>query len=182
MVLVQDDDSHDSHVIYYLSRSLMTTETKYLHVEKLTLAVVQRFCHYILLRKTTVIFNCNPMQHILTLKFLVGKYSKWLVILQEFDLEFEHAKSKKSLVFSKLICDRPSTETKNVAEDSLPDESLFLISFDDTWYRDIIIYLQTQTFWPDISSIDCRRIWYQARQYIILGDTLYYHGIDSIFR
>jgi hypothetical protein len=41
MVLVQEDDSHDEHVIYYLIWSLMTTEAKYLHVEKLTLAVVQ---------------------------------------------------------------------------------------------------------------------------------------------
>jgi hypothetical protein len=68
MVLVQEDDSHDEHVIYYLSRSLMTTETKYLHVEKLALAavqVVQHFHHYILLCKTTVISDCNPMQHIL---------------------------------------------------------------------------------------------------------------------
>jgi hypothetical protein len=49
MVLIQEDDSHDSHVIYYLSRSLMTTETKYLHVEKLALVAVQavqRFRHY----------------------------------------------------------------------------------------------------------------------------------------
>jgi hypothetical protein len=69
-----------------------------------------------------------------------------------------------------------------VAEDSLPDESLFLISSDDVWYRDIIIYLQTQTFWPDLSSTDRRRIRYQARQYIILGDTLYRRGVDSIFR
>jgi hypothetical protein len=151
MVLVQEDDSHDEHVIYYLSRSLMTTEAKYLHVEKLALAavqVVQCFRHYILLRKTTVISDCNPMQHILTCQLLGGKYSKWIVILQEFDLEFERAKSKKYLVFSELICDLPSTETENVAEDSLPDESLFLISSDDAWYGDIIIYLQTQTFGP----------------------------------
>jgi hypothetical protein len=89
MVLVQEDDSHDEHAIYYLSLSLMTIESKYLHVEKLALAAVQdvqRFCHYILLRKTTVIFDCNPMQHILTRQFLGGKYSKWIVILQEFDL------------------------------------------------------------------------------------------------
>jgi hypothetical protein len=48
MVLVQEDDSHDDHVIYYLSQSLMTTKMKYLHVEKLPLAVVQvvqRFPH-----------------------------------------------------------------------------------------------------------------------------------------
>jgi hypothetical protein len=137
-----------------LSRSLTTTEAKYLHVEKLALAAVQAvqcFRHYILLRKTTVISDCNPVQHILTHQFLGGKYSKWIVILQEFDLEFERTKSKKYLVFSNLICDLPSTNTKNVAEDSLPDESIFMISFDDVWYRDIIIYLETQTFRPDLS-------------------------------
>jgi hypothetical protein len=185
MVLVQEDDANDEHVIYYLSRSLTPTEIKYLHVEKLALAAVQavqRFRHYILSRKTTVISNCNPMQHILTRQLLGGKYSKWIVILQEFDLEFERAKSKKSLVFAELICDFPYSETENVAADSLPDESLFLISSDDLWYGDIIIYLQTQTFWPTLSSTDRRRIRYQARQYIILGDTLYRRGIDSIFR
>jgi hypothetical protein len=104
------------------------------------------------------------------------------VILQEFDLEFERAKSKKSLVFAELICDLPYTEIENVAEDSLPDESLFLISSDVEWYEDIIIYLQMQTFQPDLSTTDRRRIRYQARQYIILDDTLYCHDIDSIFR
>jgi hypothetical protein len=166
MVLVQEDDSHDEHAIYYLSWSLTTTETKYLHVEKLALAavqVVQRFRHYILSRKTMVISNCNPMQHILARQLLGGKYSKWIVILQDFDLEFECAKSKKSLVFSELICDVPYSETENVVADSLPDESLFLISSDDLWYGDIIIYLQTQTFRPNLSSTDRRRICYQAR-------------------
>ena len=97
-------------------------------------------------------------------------------------MEFEQAKSKKSLVFSKLISDFPDSETENVEANSLPDESLFLISSDDLWYGDIIIYLQTQTFWPNFSSTDRRRIHYQARQYIILGDTLYRRGIDLVFR
>jgi hypothetical protein len=66
MGLVQEDYSHDEHGIYYLNRSLTTTEAKYLHVEKLALAAVQHFCHYILLRRTTVISDCNPMQHSLT--------------------------------------------------------------------------------------------------------------------
>jgi hypothetical protein len=122
------------------------------------------------------------MHHILTGQFLVGKYSKWVVILQEFDLEFECAKSKKSLVFSELICDLSCFEMENVAADSLPDESLFLISSDDLWYEDIIIYLQTQTFRPNFSSTDRRQIRYQARQYIILGDTLYHHGIVFVFQ
>jgi hypothetical protein len=69
-----------------------------------------------------------------------------------------------------------------VSADSLPDESIFLISSDDTLYGDIIIHIQTQTFWPTLSSTDHRRIRYQSRQYIILSDTLYCHGVDSIFR
>jgi hypothetical protein len=147
----------------------------YQHVEKLALAAVQavqRFRHYILSRKTIVISHCNPMQHILTRQLLGGKYSKWIVILQEFDLEFDHATSKKSLVFAELICDFPHTATEKVAVDSLPDESLFLISTDDIWYGDIIIYLQTQTFRPAVSSAERRRIRYQARHYIV-GYVLY---------
>jgi hypothetical protein len=94
-------------------------------------------------------------------------------------LEFDRATSKKSLVFAELICDFPHSGTENVAVDSLPDESLFLISTDDIWYGDIIIYLQTQTFQPVLSSVERRRLRYQARQY---GDTLYHRGIDSVFR
>jgi hypothetical protein len=84
MVLIQEDDANDEHVIYYLSRSLTPTEIKYLHVKKLALAAiqaVQRFRHYILSHKTTVISHCNPMQHILTHQLVGGKYSKWIVIL-----------------------------------------------------------------------------------------------------
>ena len=86
------------------------------------------------------------MMYILTKQLLGGKYSKWIVILQEFDLEFEKSKAKKSLVFAELMCDFPSTDTETVAEESIADESLFLISTLDPWYGDIIVYLQTQSF------------------------------------
>jgi hypothetical protein len=45
MVLVQEDDELQEHVIYYLSRTLMGPELRYSHVEKLALEyfhVVQR--------------------------------------------------------------------------------------------------------------------------------------------
>jgi hypothetical protein len=41
MVLIQEDDVHDEHVVYYLSQSLTPTEIRYQHVEKLALATVQ---------------------------------------------------------------------------------------------------------------------------------------------
>ena len=90
MVLVQEESGIE-HPIYYLSCNLNDTESKYSHVKNLALAavqVVQRFRHYILLRKTTIISKCNPMTYILSRQLLGGKYSKWIVILEEFDLEF----------------------------------------------------------------------------------------------
>jgi hypothetical protein len=40
MVLVQEDDELCEHVIYYLSRNLVSPKLKYYHVEKIALAVV----------------------------------------------------------------------------------------------------------------------------------------------
>ena len=91
-------------MIYYLSKSLIDSKTRYSRVEKLALAtliVVQKFCHYILLRNTMVLANQNPMYYILTRQVLGGKYSQWIVILHEFDLEFAKSTSKKSLVLSR---------------------------------------------------------------------------------
>ena len=72
-----------------------------------------------------------------------GKYNKWIVILQEFDLEFVLAKSKKSLIFAELISDFPREAEELVCEDTFLDEYIFLISTLYPWYGVIIIYLQT---------------------------------------
>jgi hypothetical protein len=185
MVLVQKDSNDEEHVIYYLSKSLSGPELRYSHVEKLALAAfiaVQRFRHYILLCTTTVIEDSNPMYHVLTCQVLGGKYSKWIVILQEFDLEFTKVKTKKSLVFSELICAFPRADENIEPRDSLPDESLFLISTSDPWYGDILLYLQTQRFQPNISREERRHIRHHSHHYLILDDTLYRRGIDTILQ
>lgn len=64
VVLVQDDDDGTEHVVYYLSRDLLDTETRYASVKNLALAVVhvvQCFHHYILLCTMKVISNYNSM-------------------------------------------------------------------------------------------------------------------------
>ena len=52
MVLVQEDEELQEHVIYYLIQNLIDVEIYYSHVEKLSLATihaVQILRHYILL-------------------------------------------------------------------------------------------------------------------------------------
>jgi hypothetical protein len=63
MVLVQEDDLFSEYVIYYLSQGLVRPELNYSHIKKLALAtfhVVQRFRHYVMFRKATIIVIVNP--------------------------------------------------------------------------------------------------------------------------
>jgi hypothetical protein len=110
MVLVQEDDLLKKHVIDYLSQGLVGPELNYSHVEKLVLATIhamQWFCHYIMLLKTIVVVVVNPFQYVLTGHVIDRKISRWIVILQEFDLDFVSAKSKSSLVFVERISKLP---------------------------------------------------------------------------
>ena len=69
MVLVHESHDGEEYVVYYVSKSLIGPEIRYCHVEKLALAAVfaiQRFRHYILLHKTTIIADASLIYHILT--------------------------------------------------------------------------------------------------------------------
>jgi hypothetical protein len=145
MVLVQEDDWFSEYVIYYLIQGLVGLELNYTHLEKLALAAVhavQRFCHYVMFRKTTVVAIVNPFQYMLTRRVISRKISRWMVILQEFDLDFISAKSKKSLVFAELILELPVESGDVVPEESPIQGDMFLIESSDPWYGDILIYLQ----------------------------------------
>ena len=80
------------------------------------------------------------------------------------------------------MCDLPCAFTDSEPGDSLSDDFLFLISTIDLWYGYLIIYLQTQRFQLTISREDRRRIRHHAKYYLILNDTLYRRGIDTILR
>ena len=66
-----------------------------------------------------------------------------MVILQDFDLDFISAKSKKSLVFAELISELLVDSGDVVPKESPIKGDMFLITSLDPWYGDILIYLQT---------------------------------------
>jgi len=129
-----------------------------------------------------VVAGVNPFQYILTRHIIGEKYNKWFFILQEFDIDFASAKSKKSLVFVELISNFPRLDEDAIHVDSFADEHIFLVLSSDPWYGDIVLYIQTLKFTQYLSRDDWRRVRYQAKKYTIVSDTLYHRGIDSILR
>jgi hypothetical protein len=131
MVLVQEDNLFSKYVSYYLSQGLIGPELNYSHIEKLALATVhavQQFCHYVLFHKTTVIAVVNPFQYMLTRQVIGEKISRWIVVLQEFDLDFVSAKSKKSMVFTELISELLVESGYFVPEESPIRGDMFFIT------------------------------------------------------
>ena len=95
---------------------------------------------------TKVVTNSNPMAFLLSRRILTGKYTRWVVILQEFDLEFVTPKSKKGLALAELISELPTGTQDPPVNDDFLDEHLFGIATDDPWYGDILNYFPTQNF------------------------------------
>eukprot|EP00253_Pinus_taeda_P027042 PITA_27042 len=83
------------------------------------------------------------------------------------------------MVFAELISGLPCGED-TVYEESFPNQHLFIISSLDPWYGDIIVYLQTLKFPSTFSKEECRKLRHLAKDYVIIGDTLYCRGVDSI--
>jgi hypothetical protein len=127
-----------------------------------------------------VVSDVNRFQYVLTRRIIGGKYNKWIVILQEFDLDFTSTKSKKSLVFAELMSDFPRLDEDVIHVDSFVDKNIFLVSSLDPWYGYIVVYLQTLNFPQHLSRDDRRLIRYQAKKYVIIDDTLYCRGVESI--
>jgi hypothetical protein len=78
-----------------------------------------------------VVVDVNPFQCVLTRCIIRGEYNKWIVILQEFDLDFASTKSKKSLVFTELISNFPRLDEDVIHVDLFVDEHIFLVSLSD---------------------------------------------------
>jgi hypothetical protein len=122
------------------------------------------------------------MYHILGHQIIGGKYSNWIIILQDFYLDFVSSKSKKSLAFTELMFELSRADEEPMDNDSFTNEFLFLIDSSDPCYGDFLVYLHTQHFFPQLSHDEYRCIRHQARHYIIVDDTLYRRGVHLILR
>ena len=85
----------------------------------------------------------NPMRQILSRQIIGSKYSKWIVILKEFDLKYINTKTKKSLTFVELVSEWPCNKEETIKEESWADKHLCLINNTNPLYGTLIIYLQT---------------------------------------
>nr|XP_027120356.1 uncharacterized protein LOC113737306 [Coffea arabica] len=142
-----------AHVIYYASRALNGAQLNYSTTEKELLAVIfalEKFRSYLLGAKVIVFSDHAALRYLMTKKDAKPRLIRWILLLQEFDLEIRDKKGSENLVADHLSR-IPVGEDSEALKDAFPEEHLFSLNSQLPWYADLVNYLVTGNFpagWP----------------------------------
>ena len=150
------------HVIYYASRTLTGAQLNYTTTEKETLAVVfslDKFRQYLLGSKVIIYTDQDAKPRLI----------RWVLLLQEFDLEIRDKKGTENVVadhLSRLEVPEPVIEGE-VINERFPDEALMLIKETmNPWYADFANYLSADIMPPDMSSHQRKKFLSDVKRYL----------------
>ncbi|XP_024037598.1 uncharacterized protein LOC112097214, partial [Citrus clementina] len=134
------------HVIYYASMTLNDAQLNYSTTEKEMLAVVfalEKFRSYLIGCKIIVFTDHAALKYLLTKKDAKARLIRWVLLLQEFDLEFKDKKGSENVVADHLSRLHFDTIIEQLPlNESFPDEQLMSVEV-LPWYADIVNYLVT---------------------------------------
>jgi hypothetical protein len=109
VVQVYDDKEN---VVFYLSRRMVDTETRYQEIEKLCLCLFftcTKLRHILLFAEIIVISKSDLIKHMLSAPVLKGRLGKWMFTLSEFDIRYQPMKAVKGQALADLIAERINT-------------------------------------------------------------------------
>ncbi|KAI3707588.1 hypothetical protein L6452_26214 [Arctium lappa] len=118
-ILVKEEDKHQLP-IYYVSKSLLDTETRYSSIEKLLLSLVtaaKKLRHYFESHSITVVTNF-PLKSVLQKPELTGRLAKWSIYLISYDIDIKPRIVIKSQVLADFVADF-SPELENEAHNEV---------------------------------------------------------------
>jgi hypothetical protein len=110
-VVVQVYDGKEK-VVFYLSRRMLDTETRYPEIEKLCLCLFftcTKLHHILLSAEVIIISKLDIIKHMLSAPVLKGRLGKWMFALSEFNIRYQPAKAIKGQALADLIAERINT-------------------------------------------------------------------------
>ena len=128
------------HVIYYASRTLNNAQLNYSTTEKEFLAVIfalEKFRSYLIGTKVIIFTNHAALRYLLSKKEAKPRLIRWILLLQEFNLEIRDKKGSENVVADHLSHLIQEEELLPLKEDFL-DEQLLATTSSTPWYADIV--------------------------------------------
>ena len=117
-------------MIYYVSRTLNEAQLNYTMTEKEFLAVVfalEKFRQYLLGSRTTIFTDHSALRYLMQKKNAKVRLIRWILLLQEFDLEIKDEKGVENVVADHLSR-IPNAPTNTIPiNENFPDEHIFIM-------------------------------------------------------
>ena len=142
--------------IYYASKTFNEAQENYSTTEKEMLAIVfacEKFRPYILGSHVIIHTDHAVIKYLMTKKEAKPRLIRWVLLLQEFDLEIKDKKGCNNVIADHLSRVKKPTvqeEEKEIVE-HFPDEQLFQWSLQSPWYADIVNFLACWVMPPKFS-------------------------------
>lgn len=175
------------HVIHYASRTLNDAQINYSTTEKELLAVVfalEKFRSYLVGSKVIVYSDHAALRYLLTKKDAKPRLIRWILLLQEFDLEIRDKKGCENVVADHLS--RIVVEEKGAAvlplNETFPDEQLYAAQVKEPWYADFVNYLACGVLRNDLTSQDKKKFFSMVKHYVWDEPFLFKHCPDQLIR
>ncbi|KAK8600940.1 hypothetical protein V6N12_050785 [Hibiscus sabdariffa] len=174
------------HVIYYASRTLNEAQINYTTTEKELLAVVfafEKFRSYLIGTKVIVHIDHSAIKYLVTKKDAKPRLIRWILLLQEFDLDVKDRKGTENQVADHLSrLDNPHNQDRDVEiSDSFPDEKI-LFATAIPWYADIVNFLVSGIVPPDLSSQGRKKFKHDAKFFYWDEPYLFKQCADQVLR
>ncbi|KAM1362954.1 hypothetical protein ACFX2H_027715 [Malus domestica] len=175
------------HVIYYASRTLNDAQLNYSTTDKELLAVVfalEKFRSYLIGTKVIVFSDHASLKYLLTKKDAKPRLIRWILLLQEFDLEIKDKKGSENVVadhLSRLVHSNTEEDLIPLRE-SFPDEQLFSLKITDPWYVDIINYKVIKKIPDDFTRAQKDKLVKTAKYYEWDDPYLWKYCTDQLIR
>ncbi|KAM6592929.1 hypothetical protein CsatA_000632 [Cannabis sativa] len=174
--------------IYYASRTLNDAQLNYATTEKEMLAIVfacDKFRPYLIGNKVIVYTDHSAIKYLMTKKDAKPRLIRWVLLLQEFDLEIKDKKGTENLVADHLsrleLEENQNTKEVQINED-FPDEQLFLLNSTVPWFADYVNYLAADIIPPDLTRQQLKKFYSEVKHYYWEEPILYKHCADQIIR
>ncbi|KAM1077548.1 hypothetical protein PS2_024597 [Malus domestica] len=182
-VLGQRKNKH-SHVIYYASRTLNDAQLNYSTTEKELLAVVfalDKFRSYLIGTKVIVFTDHAALKYLFTKKEAKPRLIRWMLLLQEFDIEIRDKKGCENVVADHLSRLVREEESLPISE-TFPDEQLLSIEVSTPWYADLVNFLVSKQVPNTLSKVQRDKLKHDARFYVWDDPYLWKYCPDQIVR
>ena len=129
------------HAIYYASKVLNENQINYSTTEKELLAVIfslEKFRSYLIGSKVIVFTDHATLKYLLTKGDTKPRLLRWILLLQEFDLEIRDKKGVQNVVADHLsrLENTEVTKKEKAIMAEFPDEQLFLVG-EMPWFVDM---------------------------------------------